>query len=388
MRRMQSSSFSADGRPTQQLTPQSSSAEHLDTPPQLDATSLGALEHPERSPLLETIPEGGLAGLRAAQQQQQESLVAVGLTKRYQGALALCDVSLRLRKGEIFGLIGPNGAGKTTLLRILATLTQPDSGQFSLNGVSFTNVREIRRQIGFTNDVLGVYDDMLVGEYLEFFARASGVESHLVDFAVEETLQLVDLVNMKLQPVDGLSRGMKQRLAFARAIIAKPKLLLLDEPASGLDPLARLELKELLLRMARQGATVVISSHVLEDLAEVSDRIGVLRNGLLIRVAATSLLVEEEGSRRLRLQVAERGEELFGFLQARPDVAGLRWDKDDLVFRWVEPGQDRANTNDPARLLTVLVNSGFMIRSFSEEKASLENAYLHLAETEKGKVAL
>ena len=355
----------------------------------LPDSSLAAEEHPERSSALEKIPEGGLAGLRKAASNDC-SLKAVGLTKRYQGSLALADVSLSLKKGEIFGLIGPNGAGKTTLLRILATLTKPDSGEFSLNGVPHTDTREIRRQIGFTNDVLGVYDDMLVGEYLEFFARASGIERHLVDFSVEETLRLVDLLNMRDQPVDGLSRGMKQRLAFSRAIIAKPSVLLLDEPASGLDPLARLELKELLLRMARQGTTVVISSHVLEDLAEVSDRVGVLRNGLLIRVAETADLVKEEGSRRLRVQPAERGDELFEFLKARDDVAGLRWDKDELVFRWVAPDSDqsRANEEDPSRFLAALVGAGFLIRAFSEEKASLENAYLHLAEAERGKVAL
>jgi ABC-2 type transport system ATP-binding protein len=379
----------SDGRPTRHLSDDGGSQDLPRTLPEAGERSLASMEHPERSGILEKIPEGGLAGLRAAKESEY-SIIAVGLTKRYQGALALADVSLKLRKGEVFGLIGPNGAGKTTLLRILATLTKPDSGEFSLNGVPFTNVRDVRRQIGFTNDVLGVYDDMLVGEYLEFFARASGIDRHLVDFAVEETLQLVDLLKMKNQPVDGLSRGMKQRLAFSRAIIAKPNLLLLDEPASGLDPLARLELKELLLRMARQGATVVISSHVLEDLAEVSDRIGVLRNGLLIRVAATSDLVKEEGNRRLRLQVAERGEELFEFLQARPDVAGLRWDKDELVFRWVDPGADKskANAEDPSRFLAALIGAGFMIRAFSEEKASLENAYLHLAEAEKGKVAI
>ena len=373
----------SDGPQTRQLAEDGSSAQ----PARAPAPPSAVPDQPERSAAYEKIPEGGLAGLRQAR-ESENSLVAVGLTKRYQGTLALSDVSVKLKKGEIFGLIGPNGAGKTTLLRILATLTKPDTGEFTLNGVPHTNVREVRRQIGFTNDVLGVYDDMLVGEYLEFFARASGIERHLVDFAVEETLQLVDLLKMKNQPVDGLSRGMKQRLAFSRAIIAKPNLLLLDEPASGLDPLARLELKELLLRMARQGATIIISSHVLEDLAEVSDRIGVLRNGLLIRVAATSDLVKEEGSRRLRLQVAERGEELFEFLQARPDVAGLRWDKDELVFRWVDPGGSKANSEDPSRFLAALIGAGFMIRAFSEEKASLENAYLHLAEAEKGKVVL
>jgi len=308
------------------------------------------------------------------------------LSKRYVGTLALSDVSLRLKKGEIFGLMGPNGAGKTTLLRILATLTKPDSGEFQIAGVKHTNAREIRRKIGFTNDVLGVYDDMLVGEYLEFFARASGVEIDLVRYAVEETLKLVDLSAMKDQPVDGLSRGMKQRLAFARAIIAKPSLLLLDEPASGLDPLARLELKELLLRMARNGTTIVLSSHVLEDLAEVSHRIGVLRNGVLIRMAETKDLVKEEGSRRLRLQVSSGGQELFEYLKARADVASLRWDDQDLVFRWIDAESKSAHPGDPSELLIEIVSAGFKVRSFVEEKASLENAYLHIAEHNKGKV--
>ncbi len=345
-------------------------------------------EHPERTAAVEKIPEGGLAGIRA-RKGSELLLSATGLTKRYQGTIALSDVSLRLNRGEIFGLMGPNGAGKTTLLRILATLTQPDSGEFVLDGVPHVNAKEIRRRIGFTNDVLGVYDDMLVVEYLEFFARASGVESRLVDFAVDEVLQQVDLVSHREQPVDGLSRGMKQRIAFARAIIAKPKLLLLDEPASGLDPLARLELKELLLALARQGTTIILSSHVLEDLAEVSDRIGVLKNGLLIRVMETEQLVRLEGSRRFRIRLGAGmdGELAFRTLQARGDVAGLRWDKDELVFRWVqdEVATEKLTTNsgDASVLLLDLVKAGLGLSSFIEEKATLENAYLHLAETDK-----
>lgn len=345
------------------------------------------VEDLSRTAAIEKIPEGGLAGLRAAKQNEL-ALEALCLSKSFQGTVALNDVSLKLYRGEIFGLIGPNGAGKTTLLRILATLSPADSGQFSIDGVPHTEVSQIRRRIGFTNDVLGVYDDMLVLEYLEFFARASGISTDMVDFAVEETLELVDLLSMKNQPVDGLSRGMKQRLALARAIVTKPKVLLLDEPASGLDPLARLELKELLLRLARQGTTVVISSHVLEDLAEVSDRIGVLRNGCLIRVAETQELVKSEGRRRLRLQVADRGEEFFEFLNERSDVSGLRWDRDEIVFRWTQPGEDGAHTGDPSELLAAFIGAGFKIRAFSEEKASLENAYLHLAEAQKGKVTL
>lgn len=367
-------------RPTSKLSEDGPFPEAPTAPPDSDY-----VVHPDRTSEVEKIPEGGLAGIRAAK-AAEICLTARGLSKSYQGAKALSDVSLDLKRGEIFGLMGPNGAGKTTLLRILATLTRPDSGEFSLCGVPHTNARDIRRMIGFTNDVLGVYDDMLVGEYLEFFARASGVARDLVEFSVRETLELVDLLSMKNQPVDGLSRGMKQRLAFSRAIIAKPKMLLLDEPASGLDPLARLELKELLLRMAREGTTVVLSSHVLEDLAEVSHRIGVIRNGILVRTAETKELVKEEGSRRLRLQVAERGQELFEFLEVRSDVSSLRWDDQDLVFRWVHPETGGANPGDPSEILVDIVGAGFKIRSFVEEKASLENAYLNIAEHNKGKV--
>ena len=163
-------------------------------------------------------------------------------------------------------------------------------------------------------------------------------------------------------------------------------MLLLDEPASGLDPLARLELKELLLRMAREGTTVVLSSHVLEDLAEVSHRIGVLRNGVLIRTAETKELVKEEGSRRLRLQVSERGQELFSYLETRNDVSGLRWDDQEIVFRWIDPATGGAHPGDPSEFLVSVVTEGYKIRSFTEEKASLENAYLHIAEHNKGKV--
>ncbi|CAN0495107.1 unnamed protein product, partial [Phaeothamnion confervicola] len=189
--------------------------------------------------------------------------------------LALDDVSLTLDPGEIFGLVGPNGAGKSTLLRILATLAKPDSGEVTICGYNLPQVKEIRAVIGFMPDVLGVYDDMLVREYFEFFARATNLAESTRDFAIEETMKAVGVLDRADQPVDGLSRGMKQRLCLGRTILHKPKLLLLDEPASGLDPLARLELREILRGLQRQGATVVISSHVLEDLADICDRIGI-----------------------------------------------------------------------------------------------------------------
>lgn len=326
----------------------------------------------------ERIPEGGLASLRRA--SPDEYLVrAIGLTKRYLGTLALNDVSLMLHPGEIFGLVGPNGAGKTTLLRILATLTPPDSGEATICGFTLKQVREVRAKIGFMPDVLGVYDDMLVREYLEFFARASNLPETTRSFAIDETMKAVGVDHLAEQPVDGLSRGMKQRLGLGRAILHKPSLLLLDEPASGLDPLARLELREILRRLQRQGATVVISSHVLEDLADMCDRIGVVSRGRIVCVEETRTLIQERGARRLRLRALGRSEELFSYLRNYPGVDGVRWDNESVVFR-----MEGADEPQMATLLQEVVKQGIPLVCFTEEQPSLESAYLNVTRAGEG----
>lgn len=301
------------------------------------------------------------------------------VTKRYLGTLALNDVSLSLRAGEMFGLVGPNGAGKTTLLRILATLTPPDAGEIQVCGFTLREVKKIRAVIGFMPDVLGVYDDMLVREYLEFFARASGLPATTRDYAVDETMKAVGIEHLAEQPVDGLSRGMKQRLGLGRSILHRPKLLLLDEPASGLDPLARLELREILRSLQRQGTTIVISSHVLEDLADMCDRIGVVSRGQLICVDETRNLIVEQGSRRMRARVLSRGEELFECLKAYPQIEGVRWDNDHILFR-LGGNQEQ----EVADLLSDLVGKGFSVVSFYEEPPSLESAYLNVTRAGEG----
>lgn len=331
----------------------------------------------ERHVAEERIPEGGLASLR--QYPEGWLVEAVGLTKSYLGTLALNDVSLKLRKGEIFGLVGPNGAGKTTLLRILATLTPPDKGEARICGFPLPQVREIRAKIGFMPDVLGVYDDMLVKEYLDFFARASGIEETVREFSVEETLRQIGLDHVAEQPVDGLSRGMKQRLGLGRAVLHKPELLLLDEPASGLDPLARLELREILRRLQRQGATVVISSHVLEDLADMCDRIGVMSRGSLVCVEETTRLIRDRGVRRMRVRAHERADELFEFLKNRKGLAGVRWDNDCVVFQ-----MEGASDAELSNLLKDVVNQGLPLVMFMEEEPTLESAYLNLTRAGEG----
>lgn len=329
----------------------------------------------------ERIPVGGLAGVRAASNIKSSNILvrAVGLTKRYQGTLALNDVSFTLYPGEIFGLVGPNGAGKSTLLKILATLTTPDSGELDICGFKINEVRSIRAVIGFMPDVLGVYDDMLVREYFEFFARATNLPESTRNYAIEETMKVVGVNGFADQPVDGLSRGMKQRLCLGRTILHKPKLLLLDEPASGLDPLARLELRETLRSLQRSGATVVISSHVLEDLSDICDRIAIVSKGNIATIRETKALIEEQGGKRLRLQALGRSEELYDFLKKHPRMSGVRWDNEAVVCR-----AETSHQKELADLVKEIVMHGIPLVHFREEESTLESAYLNVTQAGEG----
>jgi len=192
-------------------------------------------------------------------------------------------------------------------------------------------------------------------------------------------MQAVGIEHLAEQPVDGLSRGMKQRLCLGRSILHKPRLLLLDEPASGLDPLARLELREILRALQRQGATIVISSHVLEDLADMCDRIGVVSRGRLICVDETKNLIEEQGTRRLRVRALGKGEELFHHLKTYTQIDGVRWDNDHILFRL--GGHQEQDLSD---LLKELVSKGFPVVSFYEEPPSLESAYMNVTRAGEG----
>jgi ABC-2 type transport system ATP-binding protein len=299
-----------------------------------------------------------------------------GITKRYAGFPALKDLSFELQEGEIFGLVGPNGAGKTTLLRILATLTPADSGDAEICGHTIREIREIRKVIGFMPDFLGVYDDMTVREYFEFFSRAYDIPAGLRPFTIDETLFTIGLKGTEDAVVEGLSRGMKQRLSLGRAILHKPRVLLLDEPASGLDPLARLELREILRGLSAKGVTILISSHVLEDLADICDRVGIMHQGCLVCARETAGLIREKGSRRMHVTAGGEREKLFATLKAIDSIDGLQWDGDSLVFHM--PG---AGDEDVASLLRTIIENGLPVLSFYEEKPTLEAAYLTITGT-------
>ncbi|MGZ8437748.1 MAG: ABC transporter ATP-binding protein, partial [Candidatus Limnocylindrales bacterium] len=235
-----------------------------------------------------------------------------GLVKRYDGTLAVAGIDLSIESGEIFGLVGPNGAGKTTTLRMLATLLQPSSGDAEIDGWSVTrNPDGVRRVIGFMPDVFGVYDDMKVWEYLDFFARCYGLPAAGRRRMIADLLELVDLGPRRDDYVQTLSRGMEQRLCLAHALVHDPKVLLLDEPASGLDPRARVELRELLRELRSLGKTILISSHILPELEELCTSVAIVDQG---KVLAQGRVADIERRLRfgsvLRVRLLAEGEAL------------------------------------------------------------------------------
>jgi len=206
-----------------------------------------------------------------------------GLTKLYRGVTALRDLDLEIEEGDAFGFIGPNGAGKSTTIKILATLVRPSGGLAEVCNISVkSNPEKVKPLIGYMPDVLGIYDDMLVGEYLEFFAAAYRIRGVQRKRKIDEVLELTDLVKKYDQPVKGLSRGMGQRLGLARALLHDPAVLLLDEPAAGLDPRARIEFKELVQQLRSMGKTLLISSHILSEIGEMCNTIGIIEAGRLL----------------------------------------------------------------------------------------------------------
>src|SRR5213076_2745754 len=216
------------------------------------------------------------------------------LTKMYGDLYALDRLTLKLEQGDVFGFIGPNGAGKTTTMRILATLLNPSWGEASVCGYSiYTGSKEIRRMIGYMPDFFGVYDDMKVIEYLEFFAAAYRIRGPKRRKVCDEVLDLVELGYKREALVTSLSRGMTQRLGLARVLLHDPQVLLLDEPASGLDPRARIEIRTLLKRLGTMGKTILVSSHILPELADICNKIGIIEQGTLLVNGAVASAIRQ-----------------------------------------------------------------------------------------------
>ena len=298
------------------------------------------------------------------------------LTKYYGPLAALVDLDLSIPAGDIFGFIGPNGAGKTTTMRILATLLQPTSGQAFVAGLDvLAQGKNVRRVVGYMPDFMGVYDDLKVYEYLEFFAAAFGVERRKRKPIIDGVLELTDLTGKRTAGVDSLSRGMQQRLQLARVLIHDPKVLILDEPASGLDPRARIEIRELLRELKRMGKTIMISSHILSEMEEMCDHIGIIEHGQLVFSGTMEQIRRRMGiASKVRVRVAGAPERAVEVLQALPDVlaAELRDDHISVTFR--------EGKSDDGAIARSLVGANLGVLELVAERLKLDEAFLQLTQ--------
>ncbi|TVQ63545.1 MAG: ABC transporter ATP-binding protein [Phycisphaerales bacterium] len=303
----------------------------------------------------------------------------VNLTKRYGDLVALNNLNLSVREGDCFGFIGPNGAGKTTTIKILATLLKPSSGQATINGltVGYQN-RQIRPFIGYVPDFMGAYEDMVVLEYLEFFAACYGIHGEQRSRVVADVLELTDLGYKANAEVNSLSRGMQQRLSVARVLLHDPAVLLMDEPASGLDPRARIEMRELLKELKRMGKTIIISSHILKELAELCNVVGVIERGeLIFSGTVPELMRRVRIGRVLHVRVAERSGDAAKLLHKIPGVIQVAV-VDAEAGSQINLGLDETGVLDVGDIPARLLNAGFRITHMSEEQADLETAFMRL----------
>jgi ABC-2 type transport system ATP-binding protein len=296
------------------------------------------------------------------------------LTMKYGELFAVKELELDLQKGDVFGFIGPNGSGKTTTMRILATLLNPTWGEAYVCGYSiYTGARDIRRLVGFMPDYFGVYDDMKVIEYLEFFAAAYRIKGAARRKVCDEVLELVDLGYKREALVTSLSRGMNQRLGLARVLLHDPQVLLLDEPASGLDPRARIEIRGLLKELRNLGKTIMVSSHILPELADICNKIGIIERGELL-VNADVEQVKELVRRQTMLNVAvvSNMQGASRLLAEQPSVEKVEEQGGTLVVTL------RPDVKEYSQLATVLVQAGYQLSLFKEEELNLETAFMAL----------
>ena len=296
------------------------------------------------------------------------------LRRHFGRTRAVDDVSFGVNRGQVFGFIGPNGAGKTTSMRILATLDQPTEGDAFVDGFSVCEDPDrVRRRLGFMPDYFGTYANMNVREYLDFFARAYGLRGDERRRALNYTMDFTQLEPLAAKPINGLSKGMKQRLCLGRTMIHDPAVLILDEPAAGLDPRARIELREMIRRLASDGKTILVSSHILTELAEMCDIVGIIELGRMLAVGSVAE-IQRGQSRHAEVQVRVLGgaAAMAQWLMARGDVREVRVDGESALFTHNGDEQSEAN------LLRESITAGFRIAAFGSRVSSLEDVFMQV----------
>ena len=300
-----------------------------------------------------------------------------GVTKKYGNFKALDDINLSIKEGTVFGFVGANGAGKSTTFLILATLLQPTAGELFINGVSVReNPTEIRKMIGYMPDFFGVYDQLKADEYLDFYSASYGMPESKRLKIIPQLLELVNLSHKRYEYVDLLSRGMKQRLCLARSLIHDPKVLILDEPASGLDPRARVEMRDILKSLKNMGKTILISSHILPELAEMCDEIGVIDNGRIIAHGSVNdIQMQLRGEKIITASLTAMADsKTIQFFEENPFITNIEMleTNDGLRFSFKGTNQDQVE------LLKNAMFADIPILSFSEHVTNLEDVFMEI----------
>lgn len=296
------------------------------------------------------------------------------LSKSYGKFKAVDNFNLTVKEGEIYGFVGPNGAGKTTIMKIMSGLLPADSGKITLGEEDILkNVNKLKQNIGYMPDFFGVYDNLTVIEYLQFYSSAYGIASDIALCRANELLALVSLQDKANEYVDGLSRGMKQRLCLARTLVHNPEVIILDEPASGLDPLTRHELKFILKNLSEKGKTIIISSHILTELAEICSNICIIEKGKVIMNGnIDEILYQVDASNPLIIDVLNDSNKAVEILKKNRYVRTLSLDDKNIVVTFV------GRREDEAELLKQLLVNDVLVVSFKREQSNLESLFLKI----------
>ncbi|MEK4747003.1 ABC transporter ATP-binding protein [Niallia sp. FSL W8-0177] len=298
-----------------------------------------------------------------------------GLSKKYGKFTALEPLDLQIEAGCVFGFVGQNGAGKSTTFSILATLLAPTSGTATINGADIIKQpKEVRKQLGYMPDFFGVYDQLKAEEYLDFYGASYGISAAQREKLIPQLLELVNLSHKRKEYVDLLSRGMKQRLCLARSLIHDPAVLILDEPASGLDPRARIEMREILKELKNMGKTILISSHILPELAEMCDVIGILDQGKLVAQGTVSAIQQQLQSEKIISVKTFDIQKTIEFLEESPRISKIEVLEDGKVIQFLFKGGDKAQQE----LLKTAIQKEIPIISFSEMESNLEDVFMEI----------
>lgn len=305
------------------------------------------------------------------------------IRKEYESLIAVNNVDLVIPKAEIYGLIGPNGAGKTTLLRMIAGLLEPTSGSASINNVDvWKNNVDANAYMGFLPDFFSIYSKLMVWEYLDFFANAYKIKKSAIKERIAEVLKFVNLTDKSNAYAGTLSRGMKQRLGIAKSILHWPKLLLLDEPASGLDPIARKELSDLLIQLRNQGMTILVSSHILSELADYCTYVGIMEHGFLVKSGKIKdLLKTEKIAQKIILQATSEIERIEAYIKNLPGITNVRRvDDDQLEFNY------SGNNDELVKLNKQLVMSNLPVTGLSRKQEGIQDIFSDVTSKEAEKL--